>query len=159
MPKTKTTLIFTILLAFCVIVFGAYVRLTDAGLGCPDWPGCYGFMTVPDTAEELAAIEESFPGQVVEPGKAWREMIHRYIASLLGLLILILFVSEALKKNKTVFSDNFNLKMSLLLLVGHLSGFVGNVDSNPQGSPFCGFGAPGGWAVNTVSIVYLFKKN
>ena len=74
MPKTKTTLIFTTLLAFCVIVFGAYVRLTDAGLGCRDWPGCYGFITVPDTAEELSLVEESFPGQIVESGKAWREM-------------------------------------------------------------------------------------
>ena len=117
MPKTKTTLTLTTFLAFCVIVFGAYVRLTDAGLGCPDWPGCYGFLAVPENAEELSIVEQSFPGQVVEPAKAWREMIHRYIASLLGLLILTLFVSEAFKKNKATFANNFSLKISLLLLL------------------------------------------
>ena len=63
-------------------MFGAYVRLTDAGLGCPDWPGCYGFLTVPETSDELSKAAELFPDQVVESGKAWREMIHRYIASL-----------------------------------------------------------------------------
>ena len=54
---------FTILLALCVIVFGAYVRLTDAGLGCPDWPGCYGFVTVPQTAEDYLSVEQNFPGE------------------------------------------------------------------------------------------------
>jgi cytochrome c oxidase assembly protein subunit 15 len=116
-PKTKTILALTTLLAFCVIVFGAYVRLTDAGLGCPDWPGCYGFIVVPDSVEELSVIKESFPNQVIESGKAWREMLHRYIASLLGLLILTLFASEFFKKNKAAFSDNFPLKISLLLLL------------------------------------------
>ena len=63
--------------AFCltlvVVVLGAWVRLTDAGLGCPDWPGCYGELTVPEHA--------------VDAGKAWREMIHRYAAGILGLLV------------------------------------------------------------------------
>lgn len=67
------------LLAFCVVVFGAYVRLSDAGLGCPDWPGCYGHVTPPD-AEHVHA------------GKAWREMIHRYGASTLGLIIVVIAV-------------------------------------------------------------------
>ena len=158
MPKTKTTLIFTILLAFCVIVFGAYVRLTDAGLGCPDWPGCYGFMTVPDTAEELSAVEESFPGQVVEPGKAWREMIHRYIASLLGLLILILFVSEALKKNKTVFSDNFNLKISLLLLLLVIfQGLLGMWTVTLKVHPFVVLAHLVG-GLSTLSLLFIYLK-
>ena len=68
------------LAAFClclvVVVLGAYVRLTAAGLGCPDWPGCYGHFS-PATAVEA-----------LDPGKAWREMIHRYAASTLGLLIV-----------------------------------------------------------------------
>ena len=52
---------FTILLALCVIVFGAYVRLTDAGLGCPDWPGCYGFITVPETTEDYLSVPQHLP--------------------------------------------------------------------------------------------------
>ena len=78
------------LLAFCVVVFGAYVRLTNAGLGCPDWPGCYGHVT-PAGAAAAEAGSAQFPLHV---GKAWREMIHRYGASTLGLIILaIAFLS------------------------------------------------------------------
>lgn len=73
-----------------VIVLGAYVRLNDAGLGCPDWPGCYGHLGVPDEAHEIAAANEAHPQRQVEAPKAWKEMIHRYVASSLGLVILII---------------------------------------------------------------------
>jgi len=76
------------LLAFCVVVFGAYVRLSDAGLGCPDWPGCYGHIT-PAAAAAANAGTAQAPLHV---GKAWREMIHRYGAETLGLLILAIAV-------------------------------------------------------------------
>ena len=109
---------FTILLALCVIVFGAYVRLTDAGLGCPDWPGCYGFVTVPQTAEDYLSVEENFPGEIVDEGKAWREMIHRYIASLLGFLILLMFLKDffSLRKGEGSLKD-LKLSGALLALV------------------------------------------
>ncbi len=79
----------TAALALClvVVVFGAYVRLSDAGLGCPDWPGCYGHLTVPTQAEHVDQAQQDFPERPVVHEKAWKEMIHRYLASTLGLLI------------------------------------------------------------------------
>ena len=77
-------------LAFFVIVLGAYVRLSDAGLGCPDWPGCYGQITAPDELEEISKARLAYPELEIDSGKAWKEMIHRYFASTLGLLILFL---------------------------------------------------------------------
>ncbi len=76
------------ILALTVIVLGAWVRLTDAGLGCPDWPGCYGHLMVPDEPHEHDAAREAFPDKPLDPGKAWNEMIHRYVATTLGLSIL-----------------------------------------------------------------------
>ena len=73
-------------LCLIVVVMGAWVRLTDAGLGCPDWPGCYGQLLVPNDP----AVAADYPERPLEVGKAWREMIHRYAASGLGLLILIM---------------------------------------------------------------------
>lgn len=77
-----------LLLTLVVIVMGAWVRLTDAGLGCPDWPGCYGQIVVPADEQAVAAANAAFPERPLEQGKAWREMIHRYAAGLLGLLVL-----------------------------------------------------------------------
>jgi len=78
------------ILTFIVIVLGAWVRLTDAGLGCPDWPGCYGELTWPKTEESIAAANERWADRPVETGKAIREMVHRYAATLLGLMIMVL---------------------------------------------------------------------
>lgn len=77
------------ILALCVVVKGAYVRLSDAGLGCPDWPGCYGQLVVPASPAEVAS-QAHLDARPLETGKAWREMIHRYLASSLGFLILLL---------------------------------------------------------------------
>jgi len=74
-------------ITLCVIVLGAYVRLSHAGLGCPDWPGCYGKLTWPDVPTEISAANEAFPERPVEIGKAWREMVHRYLAGILILLV------------------------------------------------------------------------
>lgn len=79
-----------VLLCYGVIVFGAFVRLSDAGLGCPDWPGCYGQLTVPEAAHEVDAAQQAYPQRPVEAHKAWKEMIHRYLATTLGTLILLL---------------------------------------------------------------------
>ena len=80
-------------LTLVVIVVGAYVRLEDAGLGCPDWPGCYGkLIGVPDELPEIVRAEQAFPGKRVDTGRAWKEMFHRYLAGTLGLLILAIAV-------------------------------------------------------------------
>jgi cytochrome c oxidase assembly protein subunit 15 len=79
-----------VLLALVVVVLGAWVRLSAAGLGCPDWPGCYGHLTVDQAAQNVDAINEAFPHRPFEYHKAIKEMVHRYFASGLGLLILVL---------------------------------------------------------------------
>ncbi len=83
----------TVALTFIVVVVGAFVRLTDAGLGCPDWPGCYGHLaSLPETGQEIAAAQAQDPRGMYDAGKASREMLHRYLAGALGLLILALTV-------------------------------------------------------------------
>lgn len=83
---------FACILTFFIVVLGAYVRLSDAGLGCPDWPGCYGHLGVPDSHSEVQVANEAYPERPVEAHKAWKEMIHRYFASSLGLIIITLAV-------------------------------------------------------------------
>ncbi|MEO1956408.1 MAG: COX15/CtaA family protein [Methylophilaceae bacterium] len=88
-------------LTLLVVVLGAYVRLSDAGLGCPDWPGCYGTLTVPQSAEALTDAHAIYPDSPVEHVKAWKEMVHRYLAGILGLLVLALFV-QAWRERKGI---------------------------------------------------------
>ena len=91
-PRTRRLVGIAVGLAAVVVVLGAYTRLVDAGLGCPDWPGCYGMILVPESAEEIARAEAAFPEYPVEADKAWPEMIHRYAAASLGLVVLALAV-------------------------------------------------------------------
>jgi cytochrome c oxidase assembly protein subunit 15 len=86
-----------VLLALCVIVFGGFVRLSNAGLSCPDWPTCYGKATWPTQDHEISAANASYE-RIVEVGKAWREQFHRHIAALLGLLVLALALLAARKR-------------------------------------------------------------
>ncbi|HYE70013.1 MAG TPA: COX15/CtaA family protein [Aquabacterium sp.] len=79
----------TLFLTFDLIVFGAFTRLTDSGLGCPDWPGCYGEASPFGAREQIAGAQAALPGGPVTWSKAWIEMVHRYLAMAVGLLILI----------------------------------------------------------------------
>lgn len=92
-----------VLLCFVVIVLGAYVRLTAAGLGCPDWPGCYGHVT-PIGAQESTAAQAALPHRPLDVGKAWREMIHRYAATTLGLIIVSIAVIAAATRRRRLIS-------------------------------------------------------
>ena len=89
-----------VLLAFGVVVLGAYVRLTTAGLGCPDWPGCYGHVTPSGAAAGIAAGTTDAGATPLNVGKAWREMIHRYFAGSLVVLTLILAVLAFAQKRR-----------------------------------------------------------
>jgi len=104
--------LFACVLALLVVMLGAYTRLTHAGLGCPDWPGCYGFISVPQTAEQLAHAELHYPQAPVEAHKGWNEMVHRYFAGSLGVLILTLAL-HALRRRA---EPGQPLKLPLLLL-------------------------------------------
>lgn len=84
---------------FCLVTVGAYVRLSDAGLGCPDWPGCYGHLTVPEAPHEVSAAQQLYPDRPVEAPKAWKEMIHRYLAETLGLFIVALALASVFIKD------------------------------------------------------------
>lgn len=98
--RFRTLALFSCALALLVVVLGAYVRLSDAGLGCPDWPGCYGHLLgVPESTQEILQANQAFPERAVEEDKAWKEMIHRYAAGVLGILIVFLAVM-ALRNRK-----------------------------------------------------------
>lgn len=109
-------------LALIVIVLGAYVRLSNAGLGCPDWPGCYGQFSAPDNMEEITRAELLFPHKAVESEKAWKEMLHRYLASTLGLLIVGMAL-VAWKNNKLI--DQQVLLPTLLVGLVIFQGMLG----------------------------------
>ena len=96
----KKLVLFSILFAILVVSLGAYTRLTHAGLGCPDWPGCYGLLDVPETADQIRIAEQAFPERPVELQKAWNEMIHRYFAGALGLLILLIAILTLKSRKK-----------------------------------------------------------
>lgn len=127
----------TILLALFVIVLGAYTRLTDAGLGCPDWPGCYGLLHAPQHEHHIAEAQENFPGAQIEPHKAHNEMLHRYVAGFLGLCVLAIFlVCQFLKRYRKLSSIillvvifqaalgmwTVTLNLMPLVVLGHLLG-------------------------------------
>ncbi|MDO6678097.1 heme A synthase [Shewanella sp. 4_MG-2023] len=134
----KNLLKFTLVFTFTVILMGAYTRLSDAGLGCPDWPGCYGHLVVPSAPDAIAKVETAFPNQTLEPDKAWLEMIHRYIAGTLGLLILTILIiclkrADAPKKLPILISAlllfqaalgmwTVTMKLMPIVVMGHLIG-------------------------------------
>lgn len=102
-------------LAAVVVSLGAFTRLVDAGLGCPDWPGCYGHILWPDTASEIARAEQAFPDAPVDTSKTWPEMVHRYFAGALGFVILCFALISWRRRND--FAQPLKLPCFLLLLV------------------------------------------
>jgi heme a synthase len=89
--RLRLTLL-TAFLTFDLVVFGAFTRLTDSGLGCPDWPGCYGTASPAHAHAAISTAQAALPSGPVTHGKAWIEMIHRYLATAVGALILLLAI-------------------------------------------------------------------
>ena len=93
--RLQSLTLVTLFLTFDLILFGAFTRLTDSGLGCPDWPGCYGSATPIGAHEEISQAQAAMPTGPVTHGKAWVEMVHRYLATSVGVLITALLIGSA----------------------------------------------------------------
>jgi cytochrome c oxidase assembly protein subunit 15 len=91
-----------------VIILGVFTRLADAGLGCPDWPGCYGHLLWPNEAHEIVKAEAKFPDAPVEHDKTWPEMVHRYLAGSLGLFILAIAIISLTQRKAQLASEALN---------------------------------------------------
>ena len=103
MNNIKNLSLFGICLAFVVIALGAWTRLVDAGLGCPDWPGCYGFVVFPTNEAEIALAEARYPKFPYDINKAIPEVVHRYFAAALGFLaIIMVYYSFKQNENKNI---------------------------------------------------------
>ncbi|MDF1796835.1 MAG: COX15/CtaA family protein [Coxiellaceae bacterium] len=113
----KRLSLIAVIFAFVVIALGAITRLSDAGLGCPDWPGCYGHLTVPTSVKAVNQIDHMFPQHPIVAHKAWAEMIHRYCAGTLSLLIaaVVFFAIREAKRLKN--KKRMTLAIALLLLL------------------------------------------
>ncbi|MGG2398490.1 COX15/CtaA family protein [Pseudomonas sp. SH1-B] len=107
--------LFATLLTVVVVLLGAYTRLTHAGLGCPDWPGCYGFLGVPMSEHKQAIAEARFPAAPLEVAKGWYEMIHRYFAGSLGLVVLAI-AAQAVRRRADP-AQPLRLPLAILALV------------------------------------------
>src|SRR5579862_7936318 len=112
-----------VLVCFTVVVLGAYVRLTTAGLGCPDWPGCYGHVT-PLGALANPQSQAAFPNKPLNVGKAWREMIHRYAASTLGLIIVVITALAIVTRRQRVISVPLALALLATVVFQGLLGML-----------------------------------
>jgi cytochrome c oxidase assembly protein subunit 15 len=91
--------LFAAVFAFGLVMFGAFVRLSNAGLSCPDWPTCYGQVTWPQHAQAVAHADAAFPERPYEAHKAWREQVHRFLAGTLGVMVLLLALLASWRKS------------------------------------------------------------
>jgi heme a synthase len=98
--RLKLLTFLTLFLTFDLVLFGSFTRLTDSGLGCPDWPGCYGKASPIGATAQIAIEQAAMPTGPVTFKKAWIEMIHRYLASGVGVLILVLCVASWLERQR-----------------------------------------------------------
>ncbi|MFT7560245.1 MAG: cytochrome c oxidase assembly protein subunit 15 [Flavobacteriales bacterium] len=125
---------FACALAFLVVVLGAFTRLADAGLGCPDWPTCYGHLWVPTSSHDIATANEAFSETPVETHKTWPEQLHRIFASSLGFVILIIFI--VLSRARARDTKQRALNSVALLLIALVCGTIGRIVFGEVIEPF-----------------------
>lgn len=127
----------TLFLAFDLVVFGGFTRLTDSGLGCPDWPGCYGHANPLQANAEIQNAQAAMPTGPVTEMKAWIEMIHRYLASTVGTLIAAMLVAAGYQRyRRNNSAREFHLAfplflMGLILVVGAFGAFTVTMKLQP----------------------------
>ena len=118
----RTLAIATFALCLCVVVLGAYVRLSNAGLGCPDWPGCYGHLTPSGAAADAHTVQALLAGRALNVGKAWREMFHRYAAGTLATLIVLLALMSAAWRRERLIAVWYALALAVIVLLQAILG-------------------------------------
>jgi len=123
MNNIKNLSLFGICLAFVVIALGAWTRLVDAGLGCPDWPGCYGFVVFPTNDAEIALAESRYPMFPYDINKAIPEVVHRYFAAALGLLAIIM-VYYSFKQNENKNIRRWTVGLLIFICLQGLFGYL-----------------------------------
>ncbi|MFC6671020.1 COX15/CtaA family protein [Marinobacterium aestuariivivens] len=111
-----------VILALVVVMLGGWTRINDAGLGCPDWPGCYGHIVLPGSEEAIAKAQALYPDQPLLADKGWIEMVHRYVAGSLGLLILILAVAGWRRRHLVRYPVRLSLALCGLVILQALFG-------------------------------------
>jgi cytochrome c oxidase assembly protein subunit 15 len=116
MKNLRVVSFVTMFLAIFVLMLGAYTRLTDAGLGCPDWPGCYGKLVLPSGKDAISDAQKAYPQIPIESSKAWTEMAHRYAAGTL-LLLLFFIIFKSLGRGHLEFKIPRFLPLALLGLL------------------------------------------
>ncbi len=104
--RLRALTVFTLFLTFDLVMFGAFTRLTDSGLGCPDWPGCYGAASPTGAQAEINQAQQAMPTGPVTHGKAWIEMLHRYLATSVGVLIITMTAASWLQHRRGEHSIN-----------------------------------------------------
>ncbi|MES2052106.1 MAG: COX15/CtaA family protein [Pseudomonadota bacterium] len=98
--RLRVLTLVTLFLTFDLVIFGAFTRLTDSGLGCPDWPGCYGHASPVGAQMHIEAAQTAMPSGPVTHSKAWIEMVHRYLATGVGVLILTLTITSWMERKR-----------------------------------------------------------
>ena len=168
----------TLFLCFDLVVFGAYTRLSDSGLGCPDWPGCYATSSPVAAAEHIARAQALAPEGPVTEKKAWIEMIHRYFAGALGLLIALLLAAAIAARDRRALqlvvltlawyigqaffgALTVTWKLYPAIVTGHLLGGLGllallSVQVKPPADP-ARPGARDRWALGLAALALLLQ--